>query len=53
MATLQAELAQAQQKKAKQEEKIAAYKEQMQQLHLELRNLQEAQEQSKQKVSMP
>lgn len=52
MATLQAELAQAQQEKAKQEEKIAAYEEQRQQLHWELRKMQGAQEQSKQEVSM-
>ncbi|XP_072729311.1 polyamine-modulated factor 1-binding protein 1 [Ciconia boyciana] len=51
MATLQAELAQAQQEKAKQEEKIAAYEEQRQQLHWELRKLQGSQEQSKQEAS--
>lgn len=51
-ATLQAELAQAQQEKAKQEEKIAAYEEQRQQLHWELRKLQWSQEQSTQEVSM-
>ncbi|KAK4814540.1 hypothetical protein QYF61_023739 [Mycteria americana] len=50
MATLQAELAQAQQEKAKQEEKIAAYEEQRQQLHWELRKLQGSQEQSKQEA---
>lgn len=52
MATLQAELAQAQQEKAKQKEKIAIYEEQRQQLHWELRKLQVSQEQSKQEVSM-
>ncbi|KFP56755.1 Polyamine-modulated factor 1-binding protein 1, partial [Cathartes aura] len=52
MATLQAELAQAQQEKSKQEEKIAAYEEQRQQLHWELRKLQGSQEQSKQEVSV-
>ncbi|KFW95574.1 Polyamine-modulated factor 1-binding protein 1, partial [Phalacrocorax carbo] len=51
MATLQAKLAQAQQEKAKQGEKIAAYEEQRQQLHWELRKLQGSQEQSKQEVS--
>lgn len=50
MATLQAELARAQQEKAKQEEKIANYEEQRQQLHWELRKLQGSQEQSKQEV---
>ncbi|KFO04755.1 Polyamine-modulated factor 1-binding protein 1, partial [Balearica regulorum gibbericeps] len=50
MATLQAELAQAQREKAKQEEKIAAYEEQRQQLHWELRKLQGSQEQSTQEV---
>ncbi|KAM7101363.1 polyamine-modulated factor 1-binding protein 1 [Ciconia maguari] len=53
MATLRAEVAQAQQEKAKQEEKIAAYEEQRQQLHWELRKLQGSQEQSKQEVSVP
>ncbi|XP_061235213.1 polyamine-modulated factor 1-binding protein 1-like [Neopsephotus bourkii] len=43
--TLQAELAQAQQEEAKQEEKIAAYVKQKQQLHWELRKLQRSQEQ--------
>ncbi|KFP43163.1 Polyamine-modulated factor 1-binding protein 1, partial [Chlamydotis macqueenii] len=42
-----AELAQ---EKAKQEEKIAAYEEQRQQLHCELRKLQGSQEQSKQEA---
>ncbi|KAM6380686.1 polyamine-modulated factor 1-binding protein 1 isoform 1-T1 [Pluvialis apricaria] len=51
MATLQAELAQAKQEKAKQEEKIGAYEEQRKQLQWELRKLQGAQEQSKQEVS--
>lgn len=50
--TLQAELAQAQQEKAKQEEKIAAYVKQKQQLHWELRKLQGSQEQCKQEVNM-
>lgn len=50
MATLQAELARAQQEEAKQEEKIANYEEQRQQLHWELRKLQGSQEQSKQEV---
>ncbi|KFQ93308.1 Polyamine-modulated factor 1-binding protein 1, partial [Nipponia nippon] len=52
MATLQAELAQAQQEKAKQEEKITAYEEQRQQLHWELRKLEGSQDQSKQEASM-
>lgn len=50
MATLQAELARAQQEKAKQEEKIANYEAQKQQLHWELKKLQGSQEQSKQEV---
>nr|XP_009685281.1 PREDICTED: polyamine-modulated factor 1-binding protein 1 [Struthio camelus australis] len=50
MPSLRAELAQAQQGKAKQEEEIAAYEEQRQQLHWELRKLQGAQEQSKQEA---
>ncbi|KFV49632.1 Polyamine-modulated factor 1-binding protein 1, partial [Gavia stellata] len=50
IATLQAELAQTQQEKAKQEEKVAAYEEQRQQLHCELRKLQGFQEQSKQEA---
>ncbi|XP_057255905.1 transcription factor sma-9-like [Pezoporus wallicus] len=50
MTTLQAELAQAQQEKAKQEENIAAYVTQKQQLHWELRKLQGSQEQCKQEA---
>ncbi|KFP79508.1 Polyamine-modulated factor 1-binding protein 1, partial [Acanthisitta chloris] len=50
MANLQAELAQAQQGNTKQEEKIAAYKEQRQQLYRELRKMQSSQEQSKQEA---
>ncbi|KFV43594.1 Polyamine-modulated factor 1-binding protein 1, partial [Tyto alba] len=52
MTALQGELAQAQQEKAKQEEKIAAYEEERQKLHWELSNLQRSQEQSKQEVSV-
>lgn len=52
MATLRAELAQAQQEKARQEEKIAAYEEERHQLRWELRKLQGSQEQNKQEVSM-
>ncbi|KAM9509229.1 polyamine-modulated factor 1-binding protein 1-like isoform 1-T1 [Guaruba guarouba] len=50
MAILQAELAQAQEEKAKQEEKIAAYVKQKQQLHWELRKLQGSQEQCKEEA---
>ncbi|KFP09453.1 Polyamine-modulated factor 1-binding protein 1, partial [Egretta garzetta] len=50
MATLRAELAQAQQEKARQEEKIAAYEEERHQLRWELRKLQGSQEQNKQEA---
>ncbi|KGL78666.1 Polyamine-modulated factor 1-binding protein 1, partial [Tinamus guttatus] len=47
---LRAELAQAQQGKAQQEEEMVAYEEQRQQLHWELRKLQGCQEQNKQEA---
>ncbi|KFZ49462.1 hypothetical protein N321_00081, partial [Antrostomus carolinensis] len=47
VATLKAQLAQAQQENARQAEMIAACEEEKQQLRLELRKLQESQEQSK------